>query len=89
VGSQLYLPAGWARHLESRVDPSERLAELEKDRARARAEIHERIEWLAEKHGATARDVAVAMRSIDGTLGDLLYDQERVLQHEMEDLTPA
>ena len=29
------------------------------------------------------------MRSIDGILGDLLYDQERVLQHEMEDLTPA
>jgi len=89
VGTQLYLPAGWARHLESRIDPSERLAELEKDRAQARAEIRERIEWLAEKHGATARDVAVAMRSIDGTLGDLLYDQERVLQHEMEDLTPA
>jgi hypothetical protein len=29
------------------------------------------------------------MRSIDGTLGDLLDDQERALQHEMEDLTPA
>src|ERR1044072_186385 len=89
VGTQLYLPAGWARHLESRVDPSERLAELEKDRAQAQAEVRQRIGWLAEKHGATARDVAVAMRSIDGILGDLLYDQERVLQHEMEDLTPA
>lgn len=89
MGTQLYLPAGWARHLESRIDPSERLAELEKDRAQVRAEIRERIEWLAEKHGATARDVAVAMRAIDGTLGDLLYDQERVLQHEMEDLTLA
>jgi hypothetical protein len=89
VGSQLYLPAGWARHLESRVDPSERLAELEKDRAQARVEIREILERLAETHGATARDVAVAMRSIEGTLGDLLYDQERALQHEMEDLTPA
>jgi hypothetical protein len=29
------------------------------------------------------------MRSIYGTLGDLLDDQERALQHEMEDLTPA
>jgi hypothetical protein len=89
VGSQLYLPAGWARHLESRVDPSERLAELEKDRAQARVEIREILERLAETHGATACDVAVAMRSIEGTLGDLLYDQERALQHEMEDLTPA
>jgi hypothetical protein len=89
VGSQLYLPAGWARHLESRVDPSERLAELEKDRAQARVEIREILERLAETHGATARDVTVAMRSIDDTLGDLVYDQERALQHEMEDLTPA
>ena len=89
MGSQLYLPAGWARHLESRIDPSERLADLEKDRARARVEIREIVERLAETHGATARDVTVAMRSIDHTLGDLLYDQERALQHEMEDLTPA
>ena len=89
MGSQLYLPAGWARHLESRIDPSERLADLEKDRARARVEIREIVERLAETHGATARDVTVAMRSIDSTLGDLLYDQERALQHEMEDLTPA
>jgi hypothetical protein len=89
VGSQLYLPAGWARHLESRIDPSERLGELEKDRAQAKAEIHDLVERLAEKHGATARDVAVALRSIDHTLGDLLYEQERALQHEMADLTPA
>jgi hypothetical protein len=77
VGSQLYLPAGWARHL------------LEKDRARASVEIREIVERLAETHSATARDVTVAMRSIDHTLGDLLYDQERALQHETEDLTPA
>jgi hypothetical protein len=89
VGSQLYLPAGWARHLESRIDPSERLADLEKDRARASVEIREIVERLAETHGATARDVTVAMRSIDHTLGDLLYDQERALLHETEDLTPA
>ena len=89
MGSQLYLPAGWARHLESRIDPSERLAELEKDRAQAKGEIRELLGRLAKKHGATARDVAVAMRAIDGTLGDLLYDQERALQHETEDLTPA
>ena len=80
MGSQLYLPARWARHLESRIDPWERLAELEKDRAAARAEIRDLLDRLAAKHGATARDVTVAMRSIDHTLGDLLHDQQRALQ---------
>ena len=89
MGTQLYLPAGWARHLESRIDPVERLVELEKDRTEAKADIREILDRLAEKHGATAREVTVAMRSIDDTLGDLLYDQERMLQHEIEDNTPA
>jgi hypothetical protein len=89
MGTQLYLPAGWARHLESRIDPVERLAELEKDRTEAQAEIREVLDRLAEKHGATACDVTVAMRSIDDTLSDLLYDQERMLQHEIEDLSPV
>ena len=89
MGTQLYLPAGWARHLESRIDPVERLAELEKDRTEAKADIREILDRLAEKHGTTAREVAVAMRSIDDTLGDLLYDQERLLQHEIEDNTPV
>ena len=89
MGSQLYLPAGWARHLESRIDPWERLADLEKDRAEAEAEIREMVERLAGKHGATARDVAVAMRAIEHALVDLLSDQERALQHEIEDLTPV
>jgi hypothetical protein len=34
------------------------------------------------KDGATVRDVTVAMLSIDDTLSYLLYDQERMLQHE-------
>ena len=89
MGTQLYLPAGWARRLESRIDPVERLAELERDRTQAKGDIREILDRLAEKHGATARDVAVAMRSIDDTLADLLYDQEGMLQHEIEDNAPA
>jgi hypothetical protein len=89
MGTQLYFPAGWARRLESRIDPVERLAELEKDRTQAKGDIREILDRLAEKHGATVRDVTVAMRSIDDTLSDLLYDQERMLQHEMEDLSPV
>ena len=63
--------------------------ELEKDRTQAKGDIREILDRLAEKHGATARDVTVAMRSIDDTLSDLLYDQERMLQHEIEDLSPV
>jgi len=43
----------------------ERLAELEKDRTQAKGDIRDR---LAEKHGATVRDVTAAMLSIDDTL---------------------
>jgi hypothetical protein len=89
MGTQLYLPAGWARQLESRFDPIDRLAELEKDRTQAKGDIREILDGLAEKHGATVRDVTVAMVSIDDTLSDLLYDQERMLHHEIEDLTPV
>ena len=89
MGTQLYLPAGWARRLESRLDPGERLAELEKDRTRAKGDVREILDRLAEKHGATVRDVTAAVLSIDDTLSDLLYGQERMLQHEIEDLSPV
>ena len=46
-GTQLYLPAGWARQLESRLDPVERLAELEKDRVQAKGDIREILDRLA------------------------------------------
>ena len=55
----------------------------------AKGDIREILDRLGEKHGATMRDVTVAMRSIDDTLSDLLYDQERMLQHEIEDLSPV
>jgi uncharacterized protein (UPF0335 family) len=89
MGTQLYLPAGWARRLESSLDPIERLEELEKDRIQAKGDIREILDRLAEKHGAAVREVTTAMLSIDDTLSDLLYDQERMLQHEIEDLTPV
>jgi len=37
MGTQLYLPAGWARRLESRLDPVERLTELERTACRPKA----------------------------------------------------
>jgi hypothetical protein len=47
--------------MESRLDPIERLAELEKDRSQAKGDIREILDRLAEKHGATVRDVTAAM----------------------------
>jgi hypothetical protein len=76
-GRSFILPAGWARRLESRLDPIECLAELEKDRIQAKGDIRVILDRLAEKRGATVRDVTVAMLSIDDTLSDLLYDPNR------------
>ena len=41
-------------------------------RIQAKGDIREILDGLAEKHGATARDVRAAMLSIDDTLSDLL-----------------
>ena len=81
------LPAGRA-NWKAGLIPSSAL-QLEKDRLQAKGDIREILDRLAEKHGATVRDVTTAMLSIDDTLSDLLYDQERMLQHEIEDLTPV
>jgi hypothetical protein len=44
------------------------MPELEKDRFQAKGDIREILDRLAEKHGATVRDVTAAMLSIDDTL---------------------
>jgi hypothetical protein len=59
--SQLFLPAGWARKLETHLDPSARLAELEEDRARARADIRAIVKKLGDKHGATSSASFIGM----------------------------
>ena len=54
MGTQLYLPAGWARRLESRLEPVERLAELEKDRIQAKGDIREILDRLIKDLGDKA-----------------------------------
>jgi hypothetical protein len=71
MGTQLYLPAGWARRLESRLDPVERLAEPEKDRTRAKGDIREILDRLAEKHGATVRDVTTRRQTVEQPFGTI------------------
>jgi hypothetical protein len=69
--------------------PSSALPSSKRTAPRQKGDIREILDRLAEKHGATVRDVTAAMLSIDDTLSDLLYDQEQMLQHEIEDLTPV
>lgn len=86
---QLPLPAGWARNYVSMRDPRDRLDALMSDREDAKAEIRLVLDRLADRHSVPARDVTSAMASIDDTLNDLLYDNERGLHHEIEGQDPA
>ncbi len=82
---QLPLPAGWAIHLARHPDPVEHLQSLKRDTDDARVEIRAILERLAEKHGASTGAVNQAMRGyVDDMLGDLLYEVERGIEHEIE-----
>ena len=86
MGVQLPLPAGWAMHLASHADPVEHLEALTRDTLDAKVEIRAILERLAEKHGASTGAVNQAMRGyVDDLLGDLLYEVERGIAHEIED----
>lgn len=47
------------------------------------------LDALAEKHDVTVQEVTRAMLSVDDTIGDLVYERERTLQHEVEDQDPT
>lgn len=89
MGTQLPLPAGWARRFVSGPDPRDGLDRLAREQLDAMAEIRLVLDRLAEEFGVPARDVERAMLSIDDTLGDLLYDIRRGYEHEIEDVEPA
>lgn len=85
MGLQLPLPAGWALSLSSHPDPVEHLEALKRDRDDARVEIRAVLERLADRHGASIGAVNQAMRGYaDDMLGDLLYEVERGIEHELE-----
>ena len=86
--TQLPLPAGWARNFVSMPDPRDRLDALLRDRDDAKAEICLVLDRLADKYDVPARDVDLAMLSVDDSIGDLVYDVERGLQHEIEGAEP-
>ncbi|SKA13111.1 hypothetical protein SAMN02745126_03737 [Enhydrobacter aerosaccus] len=83
-GIQLSLPAGWARG-RTLGDPLDRLAGLTRDVDGAKAEIRAVLERLAERHGASSRDVDAAMAGyVDDLLSDLLYEVELELIRDVE-----
>jgi len=86
--TQLPLPAGWARNFVSMPDPRDRLDALLRDRDDAKAEIRLVLDRLADKYDVPARDVDLAMLSVDDSLGDLVYDIELGLNHEIEGEEP-
>jgi hypothetical protein len=86
--AQLPLPAGWARNFVGAPDPRERLDALMRDRDDAKAEIRLILDRLADRYDVPARDVDLAMLSVDDSIGDLIYDIERGLHREIEGEEP-
>lgn len=83
-GIQLSLPAGWARR-RADADPLDRLAALARDVAWTKSEIRSLLEGLADRHGASGRDVDAAMSGyVDDLLSDLLYEVEHALLRDVE-----
>jgi len=89
MGTQLPLPAGWARNLQSLRDPRDSLDALVQDRLDAKAEIRAVLDRLAEKYNVPAADVTDAMGWVDDGLEDLLYDIEQGLRRDIEGDDPA
>jgi hypothetical protein len=89
MGTQLPLPAGWARAYSRFRDPRDRLDALAQDRLDAKARIRAVLDDLAEKYNVPTADVTDAMGWVDDGLGDLLYDIEQGFRHEIEGDDPA
>lgn len=85
MGTQLPLPAGWARNFISMPDPRDRLDHLVQAELDAKHEIRLVLDRLADAFDVPAKDVDVAMLSVDDTLQDLLHDVRRGYEHEIED----
>ena len=84
MSTQLPLPARWAQ-FETRRDPHDRLAELERDVGTTRSKIRKALEELAERHRISYRDVTYAMEGYaEDLLSDVVYNTKREIEHEIE-----
>ena len=85
-GTQLPLPAGWARTFRNWRDPVEELDRLARDKLTAKAEIREALDRLADKHGISHAETNAAVHGyVDDMLNDLTYEAEGQLTHDLEE----
>ncbi len=85
-GLQLPLPAGWAREHRRWLDPVEELDQLAQDKLKAKAEIRDALDRLADKHGISIAEINAAVHGyVDDMLGDLTYEVEGELTHGIEE----
>lgn len=85
MGTQLPLPAGWARQFASMSDPRDRLDALQHAKLTARTEIRKVFTRLIEELSVRPREIDRAMDYVDDTIGDLLWEVENGYRHEIED----
>ena len=84
MGTQLPLPARWARNYVSTPDPRDRLDALIQAKLDVKAAIRVHFDGLADRFGIYTREVDRAMASIDDTISDLVYDVESELNDEID-----
>jgi hypothetical protein len=90
MGSQFPLPMARRPGVSNRLDPRDRLQQLQADRREAKAQIREVLERLAERHGISQKDISYAIDGYaDDMLSDLVYSAERDLEHESEGSSPT
>ena len=90
MGSQFPLPMARRPGVWNRLDPRDRLQQLQADRREAKAQIREVLERLAERHGISQKDISYAIDGYaDDMLSDLVYSVESDLEHKSEGRSPT
>jgi len=85
MGTQLPLPAGWARQYASMPDPRDRRDALDHAKLSARTEIRKVLTRLIDEFGVRPREIDRAMDHVDDTISDLVWEVENGYRHEIED----
>jgi hypothetical protein len=85
MGTQLPLPASWARHFVSMPDPRDRLDALAIAKVTARSEIRKVLMGLIEEFGVRPHEIDRAMDHVDDTISDLVWEVENGYRHEIEE----
>ena len=85
MGTQLPLPASWARQFISLPGPRDRLDALEHAKLSARTEIRKVLQRLMDEFGVRPREIDRALDHVDDTISDFWWEVENGYRHEIED----